>query len=882
MIIAILLCMAFVVNIGATLASINYNLNATSINVATPNVNTNTFIEFGSAKGAKGSFEYVPGVYNNQLSINYGFNSTVNYDLMIEFTATYTDTEQNNGANTHFANDFTMNLVNRDDWCVDMGVKDSVLVDDATAKYYAMGSSSSTLTGVMYYTKTLSGSGNLPVISGVTFHTSSNNSYKYLGDKLTITLNPKYVKSNADNYTADHAFSSSIIDANAFSNWYNYMAVKAGKTVDGWSSKIMIYNAHNDEAGSIGFPHDPSVMKTQIVTDENDNETITTIVNSNLKDQPNYANTAYRYKLVEENGVDTPYYDAMTAGNKYEGGLGVYVLPDSNLLTISVSLRYSWYDWENQESADFSSVKMVSIEYSDEIQTVTATQGAYRYYRGTIDSPTYIDVLKHIRLSAEDNSSIITGGYKLIIHDVTVETVTEANQSSTLHKDISNSNNDWEKDSYTKPNYQIHNPTTTAPILVRAKDVATGYEEYDTDIAITNNGTQAISINGFTISSKLWYGNYQNSESTFSEQIMGSGYLPREAYADEDLHVSALKYDTNLWQITNYSAGVFTFGLVPNKSIYIPKGYSLTLISGVAVPATAQTDDYSNDFWCSLGATVSASNVSANVDYSITSSTSVEVITEGYYTAINDDTAGKIYIRNNSNQVITGVQLSNLKVYILDDQSTLMSRDKATANVATYSQTSHLSGNVSIKPGEMVLAYTILPTTADEDAIISSFDIAVTLATQQVAGAYVAETSDIDLVYSESTNVGMLTNNSEKYYEFRLISTTSLTTVLYNSNDFVEKTPTNANGETEYHYYYKGIICPHRSIQVLTKFVPNIVVDYLEHNIGADEDYYVASNYSTSWGFDADNAKDTEWLNFMKNLYEAPTTAERQSATVIN
>ncbi len=849
--------MAFVVNVGVTLANINYRLNVSSINTNTPTTNTNTFMEFASFKGAKADFEYSPGVYNNQLSINYGVNSTINYDLMLEFTATYTDTENNNGSNTHLANDFTINFVNRDKWCVDMGsisgwtTQNSTLVEDGK-KYYVTGAGSATLKGVMYYMGTITGSGSLPVISGVTFHTSPNNSYIYLGDKLTITLTPKYVKSNVNSYTSSHAFASNAIEVEAFTNWYQYMAVQSGKSVAGWGNRAMIYNAYVDSKRALSFPHDASVMTTQTTTDANNNPVTKKVVNTSLKAQPNYSNTAYRYAVSQEDGKTVRRFDAITAGNRYNGGLGVYVIPASGLLTISVSFSYSWYNWETRQLAGTTNSLMVRTEYSDEIQTISTAQGDYRYYRGTINTPIYIDILKYIRLTAEDNETIITGGYSLLLNDISIGFVTNA----TLKSDQRGTSYDW-NGGYVRPSYDVKNSTLTSPILARVTDVATGAKTYDTDIALTNNGTTPISINGFTIASKLWYGYYADASANFEEKLMGDGYLP----------ATGLVYNTSLWRVSSYSNGIFVFALQANQSVYIPSGYSLTLISGVQIPVTSacQTESVANDFWCTLEVSLNnATNVSSTIDYSKSSSTSVEIITKGYYSAINDDTPGEIYIRNNSRQVITGVTLSNLKVYILNDESEMISRDKATANTATYSQINHVDGLVSIKPGEMVLAYTITPTTANENAIISSFNISVTFAQSE-------EDDDIDLIYSESTGVGELINNSDKYYEFRLVSTTNLTNVLYKSSDFVAKQVSS----TKYHYYYKGIICPNRSIQVFKAFAKNVEVEYLEHDKTQGESYYVEANYS-SWGLDEDIASDLEWLNFMKNLYQEPTIEERK------
>ena len=196
MIIAILLCMAFVVNIGATWAFTSYTFRAKG-SIQLDGDITENYTEFASATGATGNYEYSVGAANNQLSINYGFSHA--HDLRVSFTAEYTNT-----ANAHLANDFSLNFVNRDKWCIDTtemvgssGVVTGAGDENAEvggATYYSLSSTTKIYSGVMYYMDTLTGSGTLPVISGVTFYTSPNNSYKYIGDNLTVTITPSYVK----------------------------------------------------------------------------------------------------------------------------------------------------------------------------------------------------------------------------------------------------------------------------------------------------------------------------------------------------------------------------------------------------------------------------------------------------------------------------------------------------------------------------------------------------------------------------------------------------------------------------------------------------------------------------------------------------------------
>ena len=207
MILAILLCMAFVVNLGSTWAAGQYRFKAQSINnIQGDVVQNNVYTDYAYAQGSQGKYIYSPGIYNNQLSINYGFRE--NYDLLIRFSATYTNS-------SHKATDFSLNFANRDKWLLDIGstnglkVSNGQTVIDESQTYHDLTADSNTITGVMYYMGKLSGSGIMPIISGVNFYTSPNNSFEYIGDTLTITLTPEYVKSGE--YNNGHIFGITLL-----------------------------------------------------------------------------------------------------------------------------------------------------------------------------------------------------------------------------------------------------------------------------------------------------------------------------------------------------------------------------------------------------------------------------------------------------------------------------------------------------------------------------------------------------------------------------------------------------------------------------------------------------------------------------------------------
>ncbi len=867
--IAILLCMVFVVNLGVTFASGNYRFVASSVNTITTvgentTIDYDTYAEYASASSTSGKFIYSPGVYNNNLSINYGFSA--NYDLMIKFTATYANKGQlmTNGE-THIANDFSLNFVNRDAWCVDMGsvngwkVENGVTKPDSNQVYYTQTSTSNTIKGVMYYMGTKNGSGTLPVISGVTFHTSPNNSYKYIGDTLEITLEPVYVKSSTYS-TTTHAFANVAVDgfvknSTVFANWINYMN---GTTATADNATIMIYNSYVDNVRSLSYPKDDTVITNEGIV----NPSPTLVA-------PKYSNTAHRYDV----GGSGRSYDAITAGNKYNGGVGVYVIPNTasatKAITVSITVSWSWqkYDEGSKTVTTMGQTdsEVVDLKYSS--QDLTAkTDGStnYYYYKSQISSPTYINVLESIMLTAENNVNIIKNGYYLVLNDINVTPI------KTLGA-IYGAPQSWPAQS--KANYEVLNATASSPILVRVQDVITSSEKYETTIAVTNKSDKTIGISQFTISSKLWYATYTDADDgsleNFQPANMGDGYLPND---------TVFTYDTSKWQAPVPSAGSFTFSRINGAITYIPSGYTLTLISGLEIPTTSacQTANEANDFWCELGATI-VTNDSA---ISYTSSTAgVEIITQGYYDAIEKGESGYIYIRNNTDQVITNVAFASaLNVKLLnpatDDYEGLLPRNRYGDDIQLGANDviNHLPTNVSIKPNEMVLAYTVTPNlSTGETAIIFDFSLNITLATG-------AENYDIDLVYNRAELSGLIINNSEAFYEFRLESVDEdLTDKLINPSRFEESSAT-IDGKTYYYYYYKGVICPHRQIEIFNSFANNVVITHYVHNANKGESNYVATNFAT-WN-NTDSVGLNNWFNTMVGLYGTLTFEDLESLDV--
>ena len=884
MMIAILLCMAFVVNLGSTWAAGQYRFKAQSINnIQGDVVQNNVYTDYAYAQGSQGKYIYSPGIYNNQLSINYGFRE--NYDLLIRFSATYTNS-------SHKATDFSLNFANRDKWLLDIGstnglkVSNGQTVIDESQTYYDLTADSNTITGVMYYMGKLSGSGIMPIISGVNFYTSPNNSFEYIGDTLTITLTPEYVKSGE--YNNGHIFGITKNGFNpndtVFNNWISYMS---GAYATAENAQYMIYNAYvydkaDSKDKSLQYPKDTSVLKGDS----------SGLVNPSA-DSPLYANTAYRYTV--NNSVRS--YEALTAGNRYYGGLGVYVIPNSSatsnkLITVGITIRYVWQ--KDGNIAGFSPSGIVSFKTSSDITTITKDETDYYYYKSQISGPTYINVLDYIMLTAENYDAIIKGGYSLILNYISVSL-----EADTSKMAVGDGGETWS--SQAKESYTVHNSTNSSQLLARVSDVLASEKAYEADISVTNNSDSILKVKSFSVKGYLWYSAYTTTSGDVGESVVehfvemplggvdkSKCYLRPSYLTDQDVNNGSLSanniwnFDSSSWSVS-YSNNIYTFSNI-NGAAYIPSGYTMTLISGVTIPQTiiCQNTSEANDFWCSIEVVEVNTEISAPTYTSSTSTTGVETIVEGYYTEMTSTNPGKIYIRNNTNQEITKLVLSNNInsnmpiIYSLtsgtgdiglprDRLGSIISSVTITNHLNKTSSTSLATDTISIKPNETVLAYTITPT---QSSIIYDYKISATLNN-------VEYNNDIKLVYNTEIGKGEVINNSAKFYEFRLRSEAKISN-LANSNDFIEK----QNGTT-YYYYYKGVICPNQCITIIDGvFAQNVTIgisDKIEHNDLWDISHYTAENYVV-WNL----AEDDEWLTAMKAPFTEPTTDERQNAVKVN
>lgn len=831
-ILVILLCMAFVFNFGSTFSIVSYSFLGKSKGNTT---NAESYTEYATVTNASGEYAFASGSVNNKLSLDYGTDTE--YDLMVKFTASYKNS-------SHKAKDFDFNFVDRNSWCIDLPTTSTLSASGVEAqKVYNLSSSSNQISGVMYYLGKISGTGSIDLISGVTFYASSLESDNYYGDVLTITFTSYYVKSNTNNYnlssaSTKHSFynnSLSGTDYVAYDNWISYM-----KSANGYigTNSAMIYNAYANDSFALSYPND---------------FTWTEDFNLASQTEPTYSNSAYRYKIAKTSNGNVRTLEAVIAGNKYRGGLGLFVMP-SQKLRINVNVLAYWEkDGVIQGTMPNNTIHLGVSEMLDDTM-----------YSQYITKPTYIDIIDYIMLTAEARyRDILINDYKLVICklDVTFENATSGSEMA-------------------ETNYKINNSTSKSPILARYKDIVASNMSTDVKVSVSNMGNNPIKINSFTVKGKLWYANYtttavegDTSIQVFSEEVKG--------YLD----ASGFKYDTNLWT-ASVSGDVVTFtAKTSGFGAYITSGYEMPLITGVVIPnqsgdlsglVNVGDEIYVYDLWCSLEINITSySEVSSFTGSG--SYTGVEVVTNAYNSTISANSYSYIYVRNNTNQTITAVNLTNFALaqvtstsgnprnnmnvsasfsyelmafggnsqYVSSSGSLSASAPSTNPSSATSLTVSSLS--VDIKPNDCVLLFRIKPT---QNAIVYSYNLSVQMAS--------GNTDSATKIRNDDSQGAYLVNNSTTKYEFRIKSNVDLSTYLADSSEYV----LSQSGST-YYAYYVGVVNENQIISITNKLEGKVLisVEILAHTAGAEASQYVAGNY-TSWNPPA------EWLTRMQNIYK--------------
>lgn len=844
-VIAILICMAFVFNFGSTLASVSYSFLAKS---RVDSARADSYTEYMDVSNAEGDYAYAFGSVNNKLSINYGVSAEC--DLKVEFTASYNST-------SHIANDFELNFIDRDDWCISLT---SVTTNSPSTSQtvYTLSSNTHEFKGTMYYLGKLSGSGSIGLISGVTFYNNGTQEYK-ADDLLSVSFTSYLVKSATENYKLStenptHPFYSST-NAVAYDNWIKYMK-SSTEYID--ESAYMIYNAYANDTYALSYPSDFEWSADLDLSQQT---------------EPSSSNMAYRYTITKTESGNVRVMEGVIAGNTYRGGLGVFVFP-SQRSKVKVSVSAYWE--KNGVIQGTMPNNTIHLQLSSDLDGDMCSKD--------ITKPTYIDVLESIMLTAEARyRDILINGYKLVLSNLSVEVLASA---STEHADL---------------DYQINNPTQKAPILARYKDIAVSSQSQQTKATLTNLSDNAIKVNSFTITGKLWYADYTAVEGgvqVFGEQVRGY------------LGVDDLKFDDNLWT-ASVSGNVVTFTAKNNSfNTYISSGYELKLIDAVTIPnqsgdlgelVNVNDSIYVYDLWCSLE--INITSYSSVTSFSTSGDNSaVEIVTSAYDYGIQSGEYADVYLRNNTNQTITSVKLSNLTLAQVTSTSGF-SRNSLDAS-ASFSYTIQAFGangrfyvsasgdltetepasnpmssnalnvniSVNIKPKECVA---ILRITPSQKAVIYDYKILATMASGDATGGaelikeaygYHKPSADANSNFPQI----QLINNSSTKYEFRLKSKFDISTCLQGTNQEVFSF---AESGGYYYAYYVGVINENQLIQLTISNVSywnSCELEIIAHSDGVTDSHYVTSNYS-SWN------PPEEWLTAMQNIYKILTATDLEN-----
>lgn len=830
-IIAILICMAFVLDFGSVFALVSYSFIGKSKATTTQ---IESYTEYsGVTSGTSGEYAFALGSVNNKLSINYGTNS--NLDLMVRFTASYANS-------SHKASDFDLNFVGRDNWSIDL--PSTTTLSNATSQtVYSLSSNTNTLSGTMYYLGKISGSGALDLISGVTFYNNGIQAGDFAGDVLTVTFTTYYVKSNSANYklsteSPTHTFyTNSLSGTNylAYDNWVKYMKSTTEYVAE---ASYMVYNAYANHTYALAYPSDFAWTADFDLAEQTD---------------PEYSNTGYRYKITKTSTGNTRVLEGVAAGNRFRGGLGVFVFP-SQRSKVKVTVSAFWEkDGVIQGTMPNNAIHLgLSGDLNGE------------RYSEDITRPTYINILDYIMLTAEAGyKEALINGCKLVISNVTVEI--EASTSGTQHANSA---------------YQLNNATEKTPILARYKDIAASAMTQQVKLSVSNHSSAAMKINSFTIKGKLWYAGY-------TEQTMGeTTFQVYEQKTKGHLGAGNIIYDTNLWTAST-SGETITFTAKNNTfSNYVAAGYEMPLINGVTIPSQSSDltqltevgdEIYVHDLWCTLE--VSITSYSEVSTFSTSGANSaVEVVTTSYDKMTAANGYAYIYLRNNTNQTITSVSMSNLTLaqvtsttgdprkhmnasasfsyelmafggkaqYVSSSGALSASAPSSSPSSSTNLTVTSVSTN--IKPNDYVLMFRIKPS---QNAVVYSYTVSAQMSSGQA-------NLTAHLLTDDSQGGVNLINNSTTKYEFRIKSNASLSPYLANSADFV----LNQSGDN-YYAYYLGVINENQIIKIASSLQGGVAVEVelIAHTDGAQASQYVASNYST-W------SPPTAWLTGMQNIYK--------------
>ena len=811
-VLAILLCMAFALDIGMTVASVAHSLFSRSERVV-DGVKAEVFTGHSSVVvDSAGQIPYEVGSVEYNMSANYGVS--VEHDLMLTMTIAYNN-------ENHKLNDFSLNFANANMWSVDTpnSFENITQTEENKSTHYSVTSNTNSLTIALYYLGTISGSGQLPIISGVTFYNdglgrSSTNlsATRYEGDYLTITITPYYTKVTASELTSHYSnshnfYTHSVGDKQAFTNWCKY---KSNSISD---STYMIYNDHGTDATGILFPQDFECP-----------DDITEISSSSII---NNSTTAYEYAITNSGGTDTISYSKLLAGNKYSGGVGVFVYPKSSGATVSINVTAYWE--KGGVIMGTATTNPIHLQYS---RNIIQADGQYCHY-ATITKPTYIKVLDSIMLTAQgEYEAIWRNGYKLIISAVDVDFI-----STTMTTE--------------EVGYSVSNSTEISPVLARYVEPSSK----NVNISIANTGSQVLKITSFTIQGKLWYADNSNALE----------YAEVVSYLSND---DAFVYDSDVWNEPVYSSEGSIYTFTAKQDTYIIPGYGMPLISGVNVPAhTYETVEgsttYVQDRWCGIEIVDMVVAVKGENDSVTSQNYSVEVSAPNYWVPLEPGEIGLISIKNNTEQMIASLRISVEMMWLEDGECYREQGEQISTyqyeleNLAVYS-TREVTGpsgvdmiDVSIRPGERLAIWSV---SSEYRCMISSVGVYVrTESTIYGQDVDMFRTCRSDVEGQESSYI---VNNSDKTYEFRA----------YGIQGVVDMPECFVLDSDAGYAYYEGIIRPHQIINFGDLFLFSEYIDVISLEIDAAEHTGVYDDFGTSW----DDVPE-DWISAMQGIFQANT-----------
>lgn len=321
----------------------------------------------------------------------------------------------------------------------------------------------------IYYADTITaGSGTLKIFTGVSFATLTDENY--IGGYLTINIDEVKIYKQVSEYTTSHPL---YVNSEAGEGWLN---VKSNSITSG--AYVIVYNKHYNEASGIDYPGSATAYSKQY----------------NFGDSQTSVRSA-----------------TWLGGNKFNGGLEMYIITGSTPVKIKASTVGTW-QLKQTGSSQTVFENNVKLNYTENWATTgddaidetgnASTIFKEHYYTYTIPANTHmlIKVLDSVEITCEEHDTTANNrysNYRLITHLRINDKYLDNSASGVEGAMVENAQLDGSLTVYaqaiSKPQIAINNNTTYQNALYQVNYGAVA-QTYRTNISLTNNTRTAVNV----------------------------------------------------------------------------------------------------------------------------------------------------------------------------------------------------------------------------------------------------------------------------------------------------------------------------------------------------------------------------------------------------